>query len=156
GRAARSEHPSAAAIRQEAARLGLEPVPVRNVITRPSAGIVGDAGGSRPWAGNPRMAAHMGASIEHPLLKDLVEDTQTVIYAGRGSELLGAVSIADQVRPSSGPAIAALRDGGIVRTVMMTGDRRPVALRIGEELGIRANDIYADMLPEDKVRMVGD
>lgn len=39
---------------------------------------------------------------------------------------------------------------------MMTGDRRPVALRIGEELGLKPGDITADMLPEDKVRMVGE
>jgi Cd2+/Zn2+-exporting ATPase len=39
---------------------------------------------------------------------------------------------------------------------MMTGDRRPVALRIGEELGLRTEEIHADMLPEDKVRMVGE
>lgn len=39
---------------------------------------------------------------------------------------------------------------------MMTGDRRPVALRIGDELGLPPEDIHADMLPEDKVRMVGE
>src|SRR5690606_38499806 len=39
---------------------------------------------------------------------------------------------------------------------MMTGDRRPVALKIGGELGLRPEDIQADMLPEDKVRAVGE
>lgn len=38
---------------------------------------------------------------------------------------------------------------------MMTGDRLPVALRIGAELGLKPEEIHADMLPEDKVRMVG-
>ncbi|GGG36420.1 hypothetical protein GCM10008026_16540 [Chelatococcus composti] len=38
----------------------------------------------------------------------------------------------------------------------MTGDRRPVALRIGEELGLKPEEIHADMLPEDKVRMAGE
>ncbi len=156
GLEAQSEHPSAAAIRQEAAGRGLAPVAVRDVITRPSAGIVGDDGEGQLWAGNPRLAAQMGAAIDHPALAALAADTQTVIYAGRGAQVLGAVSIADRLRATSAPALAALRAGGIGRIVMMTGDRRPVALRIGEELGLGPRDIHADMLPEDKVRMVGE
>jgi P-type E1-E2 ATPase len=156
GLEAQSEHPSAAAIRQEAAGRGLAPVAVRDVVNRPSAGIVGDDGDGRLWAGNPRLAAQMGATIDHPALVALAADTQTVIYAGRGTQVLGAVSIADRARATSAPALAALREGGIGRIVMMTGDRRPVALRIGEELELEPEDIRADMLPEDKVRMVGD
>jgi Zn2+/Cd2+-exporting ATPase len=156
GLEAQSEHHSAAAIRQEAARRGLEPAEVTDVITRPSAGIVGTDGNGRLWAGNPRLAAEMGCSVDHPALTALANDSQTVIYVGRNSQLLGAVSIADRARTTSAPALAALREGGIGRIVMMTGDRRPVALRIGEDLGLRSEDIHADMLPEDKVRMVGE
>src|SRR5690606_20982205 len=126
-----------------------------DVANRPSAGIVGIDGDSRLWAGNPRLAAQMNASIEHPALQSLAADTQTVIYGGRDSRVLGAVSIADQARTTSKPALAALREGGVDKIVMMTGDRLPVALRIGRELGLEPNEIHADMLPEDKVRMVG-
>lgn len=156
GLEAHSEHPSAAAIRKEAARRGLDLAPVRDVINRPSAGIVGDDGIGKLWAGNPHLAAQMGASINHPALKALAADTQTVIYAGRDSQLLGAVSVADQARATSAPALAALREGGVEKIVMMTGDRRPVALRIGGELGLKPEEIHADMLPEDKVRMAGE
>lgn len=156
GLEAYSEHHSAAAIRQEAANRGIDPVRVMNVITRPSAGIVGDDGEGQLWAGNPRLAVQMGASIDHPMLKALAADTQTVIYMGRGSRVMGAVTIADQARKTSAPALAALREGGVSEIVMMTGDRRPVALRIGQELGLKPDEIHADMLPEDKVRMVGD
>lgn len=97
----------------------------------------------------------MGATIDHPALLALAADDQTVVYAGRGSRVLGAVTVADTARTTSSPALAALREGGIERIVMMTGDRLPVALRIGEELGMKPEDIHADMLPEDKVRMVG-
>jgi P-type E1-E2 ATPase len=127
-----------------------------NAITRPSAGIVGDDGEGQLWAGNPRLAVQMGASIDHPMLKALAADTQTVIYMGRDSRVMGAVTIADQARTTSALALAALREGGVSEIVMMTGDRRPVALRIGQELGLKPEEIHADMLPEDKVRMVGD
>ncbi len=159
GLEADSEHHSAAAIRQEAIRRGVEPARVTEVITRPSAGITGDAGDAgegRLWAGNPRLAAQMGASIDHPMLKALAADTETVIYFGRDAQVMGAVTVADQARSTAAPALAALRDGGVGEIIMMTGDRRPVALRIGEELGLKPEDIHADMLPEDKVRRVGD
>ena len=156
GLEAHSEHHSAAAIRQEAASRGIDPIRVMDVITRPSAGVVGDDGKGQLWAGNPRLGAQMGASIDHPMLKALAEDTQTVIYMGRDSRVMGAVTIADQARKTSAAALAALREGGVSEIVMMTGDRRPVALKIGAELGLKPNEIHADMLPEDKVRMVGE
>ncbi|MBV0893632.1 HAD-IC family P-type ATPase, partial [Paracoccus sp. Z118] len=79
---------------------------------------------------------------------------QTVVYLGRGRQVLGAATVADEARSSAAPALAALREGGVKRIVMMTGDRRPVALRIGAELGLAPEEIEADMLPEDKVRAV--
>jgi heavy metal translocating P-type ATPase len=153
---AHSEHHSAAAIRQEAARRSVVAADVENVNTRPSAGIVGHHKQGLLWAGNPRLATEMGASVDHPVLQVLAEDTQTVIYLGKDSTVLGAVTVADQSRPTSAAALAALRKGGVTRIVMMTGDRRPVALRIGEELGLQPVEIHAEMLPEDKVRMVGE
>jgi heavy metal translocating P-type ATPase len=156
GLEAQSEHHSAVAIRQEAVTRGIAPIAVADVATRPSAGIVGIDGADRLWAGNHRLAAQMGGSIDHPALLALAADTQTVIYAGRNASVLGAVTIADRTRATSAPALAALRRSGVETIVMMTGDRRPVALRIGEELGLKPEEIHADMLPEDKVKMVGE
>ncbi len=153
---AQSEHHSAAAIRQEAARRSVVAADVLNVNTRPSAGIVGEHAEGLIWAGNPRLVSEMGASVDDPALEVLAADSQTVIYLGKGSTVLGAVTVADGVRPTSAAALAALRDSGVKRIVMMTGDRRPVAVRIGLELGLRPEEIHADMLPEDKVRMVGE
>lgn len=156
GLEAHSEHHSAAAIRQEAARRDITPAYIDNVVSRPSAGIVGEQGQARLWAGNARLAAQMGAPIDHPAMAALAQDSQTVIYLGRDSAVLGAVTVADQPRATSSNALAALRSGGVRRIVMMTGDRLPVAERIGAELGLKPGDIHADMLPEDKVRMVAE
>src|SRR5690606_17895048 len=133
-----------------------EPVRVEDVATRPSAGIVGRYAQGQLWAGNPRLAAQMGAAIDHPMLEALTADSETVIYLGLDSQVLGAVTIADQARVTSAPALAALREGGVGNIVMMTGDRRPVALRIAKELGLAPEKVHADMLPEDKVRTVGE
>lgn len=153
---AQSEHHSAAAIRQEAESRAVVAADVTNVNTRPSAGIVGEYGKGLLWAGNPRLVSEMRASIDHPALEVLAADSETIIYLGTDSTILGAVTVADGVRPTSAAALAALRQSGVKRILMMTGDRRQVAVRIGAELGFSPDDIHADMLPEDKVRMVGE
>lgn len=158
GLEAHSEHPIAEAIRHEAEARAITPARVEAVTSHASEGITGqldgDAATGLLWAGNPRMAQRMGAEIETAALNGLAEQAQTVIYLGQGARLLGAVAVADRPRETSREAIAALRRGGIGRIMMMTGDRRPVALRIGAELGLTPDEIAADLLPEDKVRLV--
>lgn len=155
GLEAQSEHHIAEAIRREMTRRGVTPDVVTDVTALPSAGIVGRDAVGEVWAGNPRLAAQMGAALDAPELAALSGNSHTVIYLGRGSTVLGAVSVADTVRETSARALAALRAGGVEELAMMTGDRRPVALRIGAELGLKPEEIHAEMLPEDKVRLVG-
>lgn len=151
---AHSEHPIADAIRAAATTRGLTPAPLAEVTSSPSEGIVGNDGKGTVWAGNPRMAARMGADLSHSALASLQDGSQTVVYLGRGNRLLGAATVADQPRTSSRDGLAALRAGGIRRLVMMTGDRRPVADRIGTDLGLLPAEIHSDLLPGDKVRLV--
>src|SRR5690606_25459723 len=62
----------------------------------------------------------------------------------------------DRPRATSAAGLAALTAAGVGTIAMMTGDRRPVGLRIAAELGLEAKDVHADLLPEDKVRLVGE
>ncbi|MFC0339426.1 heavy metal translocating P-type ATPase [Paracoccus niistensis] len=149
---AQSEHHIAAAIRRAATARGITPAPVAETVNRPGKGIVGTDALGTVWAGNPYLAAEMDADLGHPALAALDTGSQTLVYLGRGPQLLGAITVADEARASAAPALAALRTGGVRRIVMMTGDRRPVALRIGRELGLHPEQIHAAMLPEDKVR----
>ncbi len=171
---AQSEHPIASAIRREAGRRGLEPTPVADVTAAPSEGIIGrdagcgfwpeagpaagpeagHSGGSVLWAGNPRMVARMKASLDHEGLRGVIDGSETVVYLGRGDRLIGAIAVADQPRDSSRRGIEALRRGGVQDIAMLTGDRRPVALRIGERLGLTPEEVHADLLPQDKVDLV--
>ncbi|MGY6246819.1 heavy metal translocating P-type ATPase [Bosea thiooxidans] len=156
GLEAHSEHHVAAAIRRKAVANGIEPTKVVDVSSRPSAGIIGYDVFGPLWAGNAHLAAEMGATIDNPAFQKLADSAQTVVYLGRGATILGAVSVADEARASSAPALAALRASGVSRIVMMTGDRRPVALRIGAELGLVPDEVQSEMLPQDKVREVGE
>ncbi len=154
GLEAHSEHHIAAAILRETKARGLEKVAVMDVNAHPSAGITGRDSIGQLWAGNTRMASAMGAAIDDPALAQLAEGAQTVVYLGRGPTVLGAVTVADEARGTSAPALRALRDSGVRRIVMLTGDRRPVALRIGAGLGVAPEDIHAGMLPQDKVETI--
>lgn len=160
GLEAQSEHPIAEAIRREAAARGITAVPVAAVTAHASEGITGHLAGAAAdgllWAGNPRMATRMGAGIDDPRLNGLAEQAQTVIYLGQGARLFGAVAVADRPRDTARAAIADLRRDGITRIMLMTGDRLAVALRIGAELGLTPDEIAADLMPEDKVRLVAD
>ena len=152
GLEAQSEHPIADAIRRALAERGLTPTPVWDVQAHPSEGITGQEAEGAIWAGNPRMAARMGATLPRLAAQDGAE---TLIWLGRGAQVLGAVTVADRPRDSSRAALAALKSQGIA-VALMTGDRSAVAHRIGGELGLSAAEIHADLLPEDKVRLVGD
>ena len=151
---AQSEHHIASAIRRLIDQRGLTPIIVSGVSTLPSEGITGTDEIGPLWAGNPRLAARMGAALDDPDLLRLAAGDQTVIYMGRGAQVLGALAVADQTRASSHAGILALRKSGIGQIAMMTGDRRPVALRIGTALGLRDDEIHADLLPEDKVELI--
>jgi heavy metal translocating P-type ATPase len=153
---AQSEHHIASAIRRLIEQRGLNPATIAGVTAIPSEGITGTDDIGPLWAGNPRLAARMGAALDHPDLLRLADGDQTVIYMGRGAQVLGAVAVADQTRASSYAGILALRKSGIRQIAMMTGDRRPVALRIGAALGLREDEIHSDLLPEDKVMLIAE
>lgn len=151
---AQSEHPIAGALRREVAKRGHDPIVVSDVLTSPSEGITGRDEQGPLWAGNPRMVQRMGAALDHALLAELQASPQTVVYLGREAQVLGAISVADQPRATARQGIAALRASGVRQIVMMTGDRRAVALRIADQLGLSPQEVHADLLPQDKVALV--
>ena len=153
---AQSEHPIAEAIRRHAAERGITPAPVHDVQAIPSEGITGTDAGGTVWAGNRRLAARMGVQVDGPEFAALHDTAQTVTWLGRGDRLLGAVTVADRPRESSAAGLAALRGEGVGTIRIMTGDRRAVGLRIGAELGFAPDEVMADLLPQDKVRLVGE
>ncbi len=107
-------------------------------------GVIGTVGGEEYALGNPRLAAEFGVTIEDG------GDAQTVYLCKRG-ELVGSISVNDNVKPTSKAAIAALKKTG-ARVVMLTGDNERQAKRIAAEVGI--DEVYHDVLPQDKLSIV--
>jgi Cd2+/Zn2+-exporting ATPase len=150
---AQSEHPVASAIRAAAVARGVLPAQVTDARAVASEGIEGRDATGAIWAGNARMMARQGATVPAGLTH-LADSAQTVIWLGRGAQVLGAATVADRMRASTPQALADLRAQGVQRIEMMTGDRAAVAARMGADMGVDA--IHADLLPADKVALVAD
>jgi Ca2+-transporting ATPase len=70
-------------------------------------------------------------------------------------KLVGLVAVADQIRAESKAAIAAAEKAG-VRVCMVTGDHRETALAVGRKVGLKAADVYARVMPEQKLELLAD
>ena len=80
-------------------------------------------------------------------------DTRSCIYVARDSELLGAILYTDSVRPEIKGAIATLGAKDI-DTYMLTGDGERVANDVACQIGINSNNIYAEVLPDEKIEVI--
>jgi Cd2+/Zn2+-exporting ATPase/Cu+-exporting ATPase len=112
---------------------------------RPGRGIDATVAGERVLVGNLALMRDHGIEVPPALVKGGRGSSE--VYVVRGQTLLGAIEIADRIRPEAQSAVAAIHALG-VRTVLLTGDARAVADSVAAELGIA--EVAADLLPEDK------
>ena len=96
--------------------------------------------------GNIKLMNKEGVEVED------IRTTETVVYVAIDKKLSGKILIADEIKEDSKLAIERFHKLGIKKTVMLTGDNRDVAEKIGRELGI--DEVYSELLPEDKVTRV--
>lgn len=106
-------------------------------------GVVGKVDGKQYALGAPRLMSEFGVTVEDG-------GSQTVYLCTRG-ELLGEITVNDEIKPSSKRAIELLKSVG-ARVVMLTGDNEAQAKRIAEQVGI--TEVYCNVLPEDKLNIV--
>ena len=102
--------------------------------------------GRRVYAGNDKLMDAIGAAW-HPCHK-----SGTVIHVVVDSLYAGHIVIADEVKPESREAVRLLRENGVRRTVMLTGDRRSVGEEVARELDL--DEAYTELLPAGKVEKV--
>jgi heavy metal translocating P-type ATPase len=146
----RSEHPLAMAILRAADALGLPRTEPETFSYTPGRGIAAGVNREEIVIGNRAFLAEHGVSTDVLTVAQAASAT-TGVFVARAGVLLGAILIADPVRPEAGDAMRALRHLGI-RTVLLTGDAEVVARAVGEEL--RVDGVHAELLPEQKVEFV--
>lgn len=80
------------------------------------------------------------------------EEPGTIIYTALDGHYLGYIVISDTVKEGAKEAIREIKEAGVSKTVMLTGDRKGAAVQVAETLGI--DEVHSDLLPADKVSEV--
>jgi Cu+-exporting ATPase len=148
-----SEHPLAAAIVAAAKEKGVATQEPSGFASATGKGVTGTVGGRAVSLGNARLMADRGIALGSlaGTAADLRASGATALFVGVDGRAGGVIAIADPIKPSTRAALDSLRADGI-HVVMLTGDNRTTADAVARQLGIE--DVEADVLPEDKNRIV--
>jgi Cd2+/Zn2+-exporting ATPase len=180
GLESRSEHPIADAIVERAKDAGVDAPDVEGFESVTGKGVRATLDGDPHVAGKPGLFEELGFDLTHVHAAtdggvvtqaarercerndclDLLEDTvpglqregKTVVLVGTEDELEGLIAVADTVRPGAKEAVHRLRELGVERTVMLTGDNERTARAVGDEVGV--DEVRAELLPDEKVAAV--
>ncbi|WP_369207358.1 heavy metal translocating P-type ATPase [Streptomyces sp. PU-14G] len=151
-----SEHPLARAVARGAEReVGALPVP-EDFANVPGLGVQGVVEGHAMLVGRVRLLADWAMELPAELAaarEEAERAGRTAIAVAWDGEARAVVEVADAVKPTSAEAIGRLRGLGL-RPVLLTGDNRAVAESVAAEVGIAAEDVIAEVMPEDKVGVV--
>ncbi len=139
-----SNHPIALSVVAYCKENGISVDSITDFAEIPGMGLSGVVGGKRILAGNERLM------IENNVNMTPVDAGYgTVLYVASDKRYLGALVLADQIKPTTSKAIDALKSVGVRETAMLTGDRKAAADRIAAKLGI--DRVSAELLPHQKV-----
>lgn len=109
-------------------------------------GVRTEIDGSVVLAGNGRLMEAEEIAYEP------CESIGTVVYLARDGVFAGTIVISDTVKEHAAQAIRDLKQAGVKRTVMLTGDRKAVGEAVAEKLGL--DEVFTELLPADKVEQV--
>ena len=140
-----SKHPISLSIKNAYGK-DIDPSRVTDVQELGGHGVTAKVDGKTVAAGNARLMAKLGLTAP--------ESTEpgTIVHVAMEGRYAGYLLIADVVKPHSAAAIRGLKQAGVRKTVMLTGDAEPVAKAVSAELGL--DEYHAGLLPGDKVDQI--
>jgi Cd2+/Zn2+-exporting ATPase len=155
-----SEHPLADAIVRRAQAAGMELEEPGDLQAIAGKGIVTSVAGERVIIGNTAMLADFSVAVPdtfESIVEQLRQQAKTVMLVARGSaggafELLGAIAVADTIRPQAAAVIERLHAIGVKKTLILTGDNEKSARAVAAQLGI--DDVTAELLPAAKLDVI--
>lgn len=147
----RSEHPLAEAIMAYADERGIVARTVDDFQAVPGRGVTAREGANAIAAGNARLMADLGIAVDEQDRDSFAHEGESPLFFARNGELVGTITVADEIKPTSAAAVRALDALG-VEALMLTGDNELTAHAIARRVGIAS--VIADVLPQDKERVV--
>ena len=140
-----STHPISASLKR-AFGLPLDESRISDVEELSGKGVIATVDGRRVAVGNGKLMNYVGVEWHE------CENSGTIVHVAAGGAYMGHIVISDMLKPQSRAAIQALKECGVKKSVMLTGDRRDVAEAVARELGV--DQVQSELLPAGKVDQV--
>jgi heavy metal translocating P-type ATPase len=150
-----SEHPLAKSVMAHARERAIDVPDPDDFKVEVGLGVTASHDGNSIRVGNMDLLRDAGIAVSPRLAAEVAaqaERGRTAVVVARGLEAVGLVAIADEVRPETAQAVAALKALGVRNIIMLTGDHPRVAQAVATQIGV--DDFRAGLLPEDKQRVV--
>ena len=144
-----STHPIALALRMAYAN-EKDNCTVEDIQETAGQGITATVNNQKVSVGNSRLMATLGVTI--PTCKRCTSHTGTIVHVAIDGEYAGHIVISDQLKADAVKAIESLKQLGVSKTVMLSGDKREVVEQVAEQT--KVTEYYAELLPTDKVKHV--
>lgn len=151
-----SEHLIARAIRQAAEDRNLAPPEAQSFEALKGRGVRAEIRGQTTYVGGPQLLDMLELALDKELTQfteKAGQKAQTVVYLIQKEQVLGALAVADVIRPESNTLIDKLHEMGL-QVAMLTGDSQAVADAVAKELNI--DQVFAEVLPEHKDQKVAE
>lgn len=138
-----SNHPIALSLKKACKRdiSGYEVINVKQTAGR---GVYAEVDGKRLYVGNSLMMSDCG------IITEAVSHNGTVVHVAVNEKYAGYIIISDEIKENSVKAVKGLRNSGIKKLVMLSGDNKNTAEYVGKTLGL--DEVYSELLPDDKVK----
>jgi P-type Cu2+ transporter len=146
-----SEHPIAAGIVRAAQERNLALGEAKDFVNITGQGAQAMIDGQQVAVVSPGYLKNTSIMVEHPRVNELAQQGKTVVFVTTNDKVMGAIALADIVRPESHAAIAQLRALNI-QCMMLTGDSATVAKTVSQQLGL--DDYFAEVLPHQKAEKI--
>ncbi len=148
-----SNHPTAKALATISAEAGVPLVEPKDFAETAGRGVKADVGGAQILVGRAQWLKDNGVDSGFEKSVDLNEtEGWSLIFVARDGKCIGWVGLQDQTRSEARDALAELKEAGVRRIAMVSGDRQPVATRVAAEIG--CEEAKGDCLPQNKVEFV--
>ena len=148
-----SNHPTAKALAQLAGEAGVTLAEPKDFAETAGRGVKADVGASRVLVGRAQWLKDNGVKEDFTKSVDLNEtEGWSLIFVARDGQCIGWVGLQDQTRAEARESLAELKASGVRRIAMISGDRQPVATRVGREIG--CEEAKGECLPQNKVEFV--